>query len=62
MDLRGLAATPNAYFSFLENTKQLLLMTIYDMTLGNGASFRTHRQMNGRAEGQMDRQMEVEIV
>ena len=38
MDLRGLVVTKNAYFSLLTHTKQLLLVTLYDMTAGIGIS------------------------
>ena len=34
MDLRGLRVTKNAYFSLLTLTKQLLLVTLCDMTAG----------------------------
>ena len=32
MDPRGLVVTKNVYFSLLPHTKQLLLLTLYDMT------------------------------
>ena len=58
MDPRGLAVTPNAYFSFSKHIKQLLLVTFCDTSAGIGASFRTDERRT--EEGQTH--VEVEIV
>ena len=56
VDPMGLAVTPNAYFSLLTQTKQLLV-TFYDVTAGIGASFWTHGWRTAENGGQRkDRQ------
>ena len=52
VDPRGLAVTPNAYFSLLTLDKQLLIATFYDTTAGIGTSFWTHGQMDAWTDGQ----------
>ena len=37
----------NAYFSLKTHTKQLLLLTFCDKTVGNEASFWTHERKDG---------------
>ena len=44
----------------MTQSKQPSLVTVCDITAGNGASFRTHARTDGRMEGQTD--VEVEIV
>ena len=43
----GLRVTQDAYFSLLSHTKQLLLVTFFDTTVGIGASFRTDARTDG---------------
>ena len=64
MDIKVLRVNQNAYFSLLTHAKQLLLVTFYHATAGNGANFRTHGRTDGRNHGTTDGQtdMEVEIV
>ena len=53
----GLRVTQDAYFSLLTHAKQLLLVTFYKTTAGNGISFRTHGRTEdgGRTDGRTDR-------
>ena len=52
--------TQDVYFTLLTHAKQLLLVTFFHTTAGNGASFRTHERNDGTTDGQTD--VEVEIV
>ena len=55
--------TKNVYFLLLRHTKQLLLVTFFDTTAGNGASFWIHgRRTHGRTEAEGQTDVEVEIV
>ena len=58
----GLRVTQDAYFSLLTHAKQLLLVTFCVTTAENGASFRTHKQMDKRTEPDGQTDVEVEIV
>ena len=60
MDPSSLNVAQNAYFSLLIHTKQLLLVTIFDMAAENGVIFWTQGQMNGHTDRRTD--MEAEIV
>ena len=51
----GLRVTQHAYFSLKTHTKQLLLVTVYDTTAGNGASFWKHGRRRRRDGGTTDR-------
>ena len=46
--------TQNAYFLLMTYTKQLLLVTFWDNTAGNGAFFRTHGRTEPRNHGTTD--------
>jgi len=46
----GVRVIQNAYFSLLSHTKQLFLVTFWDKTAENWASFRTHRRTDGRMD------------
>ena len=55
----GLRVTQNVYFSLIAHTKQLLLVTFCDTTVGIEASFRT-QGLRAVADGHT--KVEVEIV
>ena len=55
--------TKDVYFSLLNHTKQLLLVTFCDTAAGNGVSF-GHTDGDGRtaaAEGQIDVEFKIAI-
>ena len=54
-DPNNLKVTQNAYFSLLTHTKQLFLLTFFDRTTGNGASFLTEK------DGKTDVEVEIFI-
>ena len=64
MDPKGLRLTKNAYlFLTITHTKQLLLVKFCNMTAGNGVSFWTHEQTEGRTDERTDGQtVGVEII
>ena len=61
MDLRSQTVTQNAYFSLLIHW-QLLFVTFYDRTSGNGASFWKHGHTDKKTEPDGLIDLEVEIV
>ena len=50
MNQRGLRMTQNANFSLITHTKQLLLVTLCDTTVGIRVIFRTHERRTADGE------------
>ena len=61
MDPRGLVVTPNAYFSPLTHTKQLLFVTYCDTNAETVVGFLTHAQTERKNQGTTDGQTDVEV-
>ena len=61
MDPQSLRVTPNAYFSLLKHTKQLLLMTFCHTSAGIEVSVWTHGRTDGRTDRRKYGQTEVEV-